>query len=138
MPSSADTRPPDRAHIGEEGESGKARVERGGESAKSRLSPFLSIDSGTVDADFLLRFMALTLLPPAVIAMLAYMFWRTAVQMRRDRVLREREATRGKNAFTPLHRARYVLRKAFQPRADEPQWLGSALRPDQGVRSGRS
>jgi len=74
--------------------------------------------------------MTLTLLPAAVIAMLVYMFWRTAAQMRRDRVLREREDMRGRDRFTPLHRARHVLRAAFKPRPVEPRWIESALGSD--------
>ena len=62
------------------------------------------------------------IIPFLVIGMLAYMFWRTAAQMRRDRVLYERETTRGRHAFTPKHRLRFLLNRAFRPGDEEPGW----------------
>lgn len=63
-----------------------------------------------------------SIIPFLVIGMLAYMFWRTGAQMRRDRVLHEREATRGVHAFTPKHRLRFLLNRAFGPQEEEPRW----------------
>jgi hypothetical protein len=53
-------------------------------------------------------------LAAAVAAMLGFMFFRVAFAMRKDRVRSEREATRGQHAFTRNHRARMLLRRAFQ------------------------
>jgi hypothetical protein len=61
-------------------------------------------------------------IPIVVLGMLAYMFWRIAAQMRRDRIVNEREATRGTYAFSPMHRARFLLRHAFGLTKDEPRW----------------
>ena len=63
-----------------------------------------------------------SVIPALVIGMLGFMFWRTAAQMRRDRVLNEREATRGKYTFTPLHKARYLFKRAFRVEEQEPDW----------------
>lgn len=75
-----------------------------------------------------------TLLPIAVFLMLAYMFVRVFIMLRRDRVRAERELTRGKHAFTPKHQARFLLKRAFQPTPGEPttQQLLSALDKVQG------
>ncbi|HWH22250.1 MAG TPA: hypothetical protein VNT25_03020, partial [Allosphingosinicella sp.] len=62
--------------------------------------------------------MAEYLFPAAVFLMLAYMFARVVLMLRRDRIRTERELTRGKHAFTPKHRARFLLTRAFEPRAD--------------------
>lgn len=66
--------------------------------------------------------MIYAVIPVLVLGMLSYMFWRTAAQMRRDRVFNEREATRGKRAFTRLHRARFLLTRAFRLTNEEPPW----------------
>ena len=63
-----------------------------------------------------------SIIPFLVIGMLAYMFWRTAAQMRRDRVRHERETTRGRHAFTPKHRLRFLLNRASRTGEDEPGW----------------
>ncbi|HEY0626870.1 MAG TPA: hypothetical protein VGD10_09060 [Allosphingosinicella sp.] len=63
------------------------------------------------------------LIPILVVGMLGYMFWRVVAHLRRDRVLNEREQTRGRHAFTPKHRLRFLLGRAFRPPPeDEPQW----------------
>ncbi|PWG02846.1 hypothetical protein DF286_08170 [Sphingosinicella humi] len=66
--------------------------------------------------------MIYAVIPVLVLGMLSYMFWRTAAQMRRDRVFNERKATRGKRAFTRLHRARFLLNRAFRLTNEEPPW----------------
>lgn len=67
--------------------------------------------------------MEYTLIPILVIGMLGYMFWRSAAHMRRDRVLTEREQSRGRHAFTPRQRVRFLLSRAFHVRQDEePRW----------------
>jgi hypothetical protein len=60
-----------------------------------------------------------TMIPLAVLAMLAFMFVKVALMLRRDRIRTERERTRGKHAFTPKHRARFLLDRAFRPKFDE-------------------
>ena len=70
--------------------------------------------------------MIYALLPAAVLGMVAYMFWRAAFGMRRERVLNQREATRGRHAFTRIHRARMLLQRAFGAPEDpvcEPELL---------------
>ena len=57
--------------------------------------------------------MIYALLPAAVLAMVGYMFWLAAFGMRRERVRNQREATRGRHAFTRRHRARMLLQRAF-------------------------
>jgi hypothetical protein len=59
------------------------------------------------------------LLGSAVVAMLAFMFVKVAIMLRRDRIRSERERTRGQHAFTPKHRARFLLKHAFQRQSDE-------------------
>lgn len=63
-----------------------------------------------------------TLIPFIVLAMLAYMFWRLAVRLRPDRIRAERELTRGKHAFRPRERIRFLLKRAFHVKEDEPPW----------------
>lgn len=79
-------------------------------------------------------------LATAVLGMFGYMFWGAAYAMRRERIRNEREATRGRHAFTRIHRARMLLRRAFGD-PEEPVWqpamlerLGGTTRPDQGRR----
>ena len=70
--------------------------------------------------------MIYALLPAAVIGMVGYMFWRAAFGMRRERVRNQREATRGRHAFTRMHRARLLLQRAFGAPEDpvcEPELL---------------
>lgn len=66
--------------------------------------------------------MMYSVIPALVIGMLGYMFWRAAAQMRRDRVLNQREATRGKYGFTPFKRARFLFDRAFRVEDKEPDW----------------
>ncbi|WP_129794223.1 hypothetical protein [Sphingosinicella sp. CPCC 101087] len=72
----------------------------------------------------------------STIAMLAYMFWRTAFHMRRDRIAATRELTRGKFAFRPKERARFLLNRAFRVSDEKAEWedlvvsrLSTATRP---------
>ena len=60
--------------------------------------------------------------PVIVVGMLGYMAWLSVARMRRDRVYNERDATRGRHAFTRFHRAKYLLTRAFRPEAEEPRW----------------
>lgn len=60
--------------------------------------------------------------PLIVMGMLGYMAWLAIARMRRDRVYNERDATRGRHAFTRFHRAKYLLARAFRPEAEEPRW----------------
>lgn len=70
--------------------------------------------------------MIYALLPAAVLAMVGYMFWRAAYGMRKERVLNQREATRGKHAFTRRHRARMLLQRAFGS-TEDPNWQPELL-----------
>lgn len=58
------------------------------------------------------------LIPAATIAMLAYMLFRTAFLMRRDRVRAQREQTRGKFTFRPQAKMRFLLNRAYTVRDD--------------------
>ena len=76
-------------------------------------------------------------LAAAVLGMFGYMFWGAAYAMRKERVRNQREATRGRHAFTRKHRARMLLRRAFGD-PEEPVWqpamlerLGGRTGPDQ-------
>ena len=53
------------------------------------------------------------ILAATVLGMVGYMFWLAAYAMRKERVRNQREATRGRHAFTPIHRARLLLQRAF-------------------------
>jgi hypothetical protein len=61
-------------------------------------------------------------LAAATLTMLGYMLGVTIFRMRRDRVLAEREVTRGKSAFRPRERARFLLDRAFRPATEKPDW----------------
>jgi hypothetical protein len=56
-----------------------------------------------------------------VVGMLGFMFFRVAYSLRPERVRNQREATRGKHAFTRVDRARFLLRRAFTP-VEDPSW----------------
>ncbi|WP_106638835.1 hypothetical protein [Allosphingosinicella vermicomposti] len=79
-------------------------------------------------------------IPLIILGALGYMFWRAAARMRWDRIRNERQATRGRHAFTRFHRARFLLDKAFKPRLDEPRWQAELRRRLEraGSRSDRS
>ncbi len=62
------------------------------------------------------------LLASATLAMMGYMLWVTMFRLRRDRVLAEREVTRGQFAFRPKERARLLLNRAFRPSAEATEW----------------
>ena len=61
------------------------------------------------------------ILAAAVLGMVGYMFWCAAYAMRKERIRNEREATRGRHAFTRMHRARLLLQRAFGS-PEEPSW----------------
>ena len=58
----------------------------------------------------------------SVLAMMGYMIGVTWLRMRRDRVFAQREITRGKYAFRPKERVRFLLGRAFHPPADTAPW----------------
>lgn len=62
------------------------------------------------------------LLPSVTVAMLGYMFWLLVFRLRRDRVVTERVLTRGKFAFRPKDRVRFLLNRAFHVSDDKPEW----------------
>lgn len=87
------------------------------------VKPGASLFGGTAGPPKRLIAMVYIVIPILVFGMLGYMFGRTAVAMRRDRVLTERELTRGRHAFTPRHRLRFLLDRAFHVRPEEePHW----------------
>jgi hypothetical protein len=77
-------------------------------------------------------------LAAAVLAMMGYMLGVTMFRMRRDRVLGEREITRGTFAFRPKERVRLLLNRAFRPSAEKTEWEDplisrlSEIRTDRG------
>ena len=54
--------------------------------------------------------------------MLGFIAWSTAFRLRYDRIMAERELTRGKFAFRPRERARLLLRRSFPVAAGKPRW----------------
>lgn len=62
------------------------------------------------------------LLPVATLGMLGFVFWRTAFRLRRDRLVATREGTRGKFAFRPRERLRFLLNRSFPVPDDKPEW----------------
>ena len=61
-------------------------------------------------------------LASTTLAMMGYMLWVTLFRLRRDRVLAEREITRGKFAFRPRERVRLLLDRAFRPAPEKAEW----------------
>ncbi|MDB5668069.1 MAG: hypothetical protein JWL74_1019 [Alphaproteobacteria bacterium] len=77
--------------------------------------------------------MIYSILATAVLGMFGYMFWGAAYAMRRERIRNQREATRGRHAFTRIHRARMLLRRAFgEP--EEEVWQPAMLLEQSGGR----
>ena len=84
------------------------------------------------------------LIPAIIIAMLGYMFWSTIFRLRHDRVRTQRDQTRGKFAFRPRERMRFLLNRAFHVSDEKSEWesalVGSLAKmqaPDQGRHAGR-
>lgn len=75
----------------------------------------------------LVRVIMMYLLPAATVAMFAYVFWLAAFRMRRDRVWSERERSRGKFAFRPKERVRFLLGRSFEVKPDRPEWEESLV-----------
>ena len=61
------------------------------------------------------------LLAVSIAAMWAYILWLT-FRLRRDRVKTEREQTRGRFAFRPRDRMRFLLKRSFATTPDKPDW----------------
>ncbi len=55
-------------------------------------------------------------------AMSGYMVWLVVFRLRRDRVLAERDLTRGKFAFRPKDRVRFLLKRSFDVPQERPEW----------------
>jgi hypothetical protein len=64
----------------------------------------------------------LYLVPVLTLSMLGYMAYAIVFRLRRDRIKTERELTRGKAVFRPMHRMQYLLRRSFEPPRDRPDW----------------
>ena len=58
----------------------------------------------------------------ATAGMLGYMLWLLLFRLRRDRVASERNLSRGKHAFRPRERLRFLLNRAFHVPKDKPEW----------------
>lgn len=61
-------------------------------------------------------------LAAATAAMAAYVFWLAAFRMRRERVWSERERNRGKHAFRPRERVRFLLGRSFDVPQERAEW----------------
>ena len=55
-------------------------------------------------------------------AMSGYMAWLLVFRLRRDRVLAQRDLTRGKFAFRPKDRLRFLLKRSFDVPPERPDW----------------
>jgi hypothetical protein len=62
------------------------------------------------------------LIPAATAAMLGYVFWLAVFRLRRERVRSERELSRGKFAFRPKERLRFLLGRSFGVTKEKPEW----------------
>jgi hypothetical protein len=62
------------------------------------------------------------LIAAATAGMLVYMLWLLLFRLRRDRVVTDRKLTRGKFAFRPRDRLRFLLKRSFDVPEDKPQW----------------
>lgn len=76
----------------------------------------------------------LYVIPATIAVMSGYVAWLLLFRLRRDRVQAERQLTRGKFAFQPRHRVRFLLDKTFGVPQEKPDWedpLVSKLRTPQ-------
>lgn len=64
----------------------------------------------------------LYVIPTLTLSMIAYMIWLVVFRLRRERVSTERAMSRGKRAFRPKERVRFLLQRAFELPADSPEW----------------
>ena len=67
------------------------------------------------------------LIPVTIAAMLGYMVWSAGFRLRKDRIRSAREKTRGKFAFRPRERIRFLLGRSFQVSEDKPEWETSLV-----------
>lgn len=58
----------------------------------------------------------------ATIVMMAYMAWQIVFRLRPERIRYQRHTSRGKFAFRPKERMRFLLHKAFGTDDDRPDW----------------
>lgn len=63
-----------------------------------------------------------------ILAMMSYMWWITAFQMRRDRLRVEKSADRSHVIMTPKQRARVQLMRAFRVSDERPEWEASLVK----------
>lgn len=54
--------------------------------------------------------------------MLGCMFWLAFYRLRADRVATQRYRTRGKHAFRPRERLRFLLKRSFPMPDEQPEW----------------
>lgn len=62
------------------------------------------------------------LLAAATFGMALYVVWLVVFRLRKDRVLAVRATTRGKHAFRPRERVRFLLQRAFNPPPEREEW----------------
>ena len=62
------------------------------------------------------------LISAATALMFGYMLWSTLFRLRHDRVKTQRRLTRGKFAFRPKERLRFLLGRSFQVADDKAEW----------------
>jgi hypothetical protein len=74
----------------------------------------------------------------ATILMFGAMMWMAFFRLRADRVTTRRKLTRGKHAFRPRDRMRFLLNRSFKLPEDRPEWEDPlvsrlAARPEPGT-----
>lgn len=66
--------------------------------------------------------MIYALIPASIAAMLGYMLWSASFRLRPDRVRAERDRKRGKFAFRPKERIRFLLNRSFSVPDEKIEW----------------
>ena len=64
----------------------------------------------------------LYVVPAAIAVMSGYVAWLLLFRLRKDRVLSERDQTRGKFAFQPKNRLRFLLNRTFPVPDEKAKW----------------
>jgi hypothetical protein len=83
----------------------------------------------------------LYLIAASTVGMLGFMLWSVGFRLRRDRVAAERELTRGKFAFRPKERLRFLLNRSFETSVEKAEWedpLVSSLTDISGSRDNQT
>lgn len=67
------------------------------------------------------------IIPAATASMFGYMLWLLVFRLRRDRIRTERSLTRGRSAFRPKDRMRFLLKRTFGVAEATPEWADPLL-----------